>query len=148
MYPFTLFPIFLLFLSALILPTTSTNITSTTQKPRIFILSDTLNEPDDSQSLVRYLLYSNEFQTEGIVATTSTWLPNKTHPEAIRKIIRAYRCVVDNLNQHVPDDKQYPSEEQLLGVVFSGPTVYLLTPLYAHQRKLTCTGLRQTSLTK
>ncbi|KAF3002298.1 hypothetical protein E8E14_002296 [Neopestalotiopsis sp. 37M] len=34
-------------------------------KPRIFILSDILNEPDDSMSLVRYLLYSNEFDTGG-----------------------------------------------------------------------------------
>lgn len=101
MLPFTLFPI-LLFLSV-IRPTFSTN---TTEKLRIFILSDILNEPDDSQSLVRYLLYSNEFQTEGIVATTSTWLPNETHPEAIHEIIRAYGSVVDNLNQHVPGDKQ------------------------------------------
>jgi len=71
MLPFTLFPIFL-FLS-LIWPTLSIN---TAEKPRIFILTDILNEPDDSQSLVRYLLYSNEFQTEGIVATTSTWPRN------------------------------------------------------------------------
>lgn len=120
MLPFTLFPILLLL--SLIQPTLSTN---TTEKPRIFILSDILNEPDDSQSFVRYLLYSNEFQTEGIVATTSTWLPNETHPEAIREIIRAYGGVVGNLNQHVPDDKQYSSVEELLSVVFSGPTVRL-----------------------
>lgn len=121
MLHFTLFPI--LFLS-LIRPTLSTN-TTTSEKPRIFILSDILNEPDDSQSLVRYLLYSNEFQTEGIVATTSTWLPNETHPEAIRKIIRAYGGVVDNMNQHVPEYKQYSPVEELLSVVFSGPTVCL-----------------------
>ena len=121
MLHFTLFPI--LFLS-LIRPTLSTN-TTTSEKPRIFILSDILNEPDDSQSLVRYLLYSNEFQTEGIVATTSTWLPNETHPEAIREIIRAYGSVVGNLNQHVPEYKQYSSAEELLDVVFSGPTVRL-----------------------
>lgn len=131
MLPFTLFPIFL-FLS-LIWPTLSIN---TAEKPRIFILTDILNEPDDSQSLVRYLLYSNEFQTEGIVATTSTWLPNETHPEAIRKIIRAYGTVVDNLNQHMPKDKQYPSEEELLNVVFSGPTV-CSRPMDAHHDMLT-----------
>ncbi|KAK9419975.1 hypothetical protein SUNI508_06981 [Seiridium unicorne] len=48
-------------------------------KPSIFILPDILNEPDDSMSLVRYLLYSNEFDTRGICATTSWWLPNETH---------------------------------------------------------------------
>ncbi|KAJ5926901.1 hypothetical protein N7516_008674 [Penicillium verrucosum] len=41
-------------------------------KPRVFILSDISNEPDDAESLTRYLLYSNQFHTEGIVAVTST----------------------------------------------------------------------------
>ncbi|KAJ5242961.1 cellulose-binding protein [Penicillium citrinum] len=36
-------------------------------KPRIFILTDMLNEPDDSQSLVRYLLYANEFDTRVLI---------------------------------------------------------------------------------
>lgn len=53
-------------------------------KPRIFILTDMLNEPDDSQSLVRYLLYANEFDTRDICATISTWLRLSTHPEEIR----------------------------------------------------------------
>lgn len=53
-------------------------------KPRIFILTDMLNEPDDSQSLVRYLLYANKFDTRGICATISTWLRLSTHPEEIR----------------------------------------------------------------
>lgn len=35
-------------------------------KPRVFILSDILAEVDDSESFVRYLLYSNEFDTRGL----------------------------------------------------------------------------------
>lgn len=124
MYTLTLL---LLLLFTLILPTlTQSNNTRTdSPKPRLFILSDILNEPDDSQSLVRYLLYANEFQTEGLVAVTSTWLPNETHPEAIRDIIKAYGDVVGNLNHHVPPDRSYPSAEELMGVVSSGPKVHL-----------------------
>ncbi|KAL0765353.1 hypothetical protein CaCOL14_012102 [Colletotrichum acutatum] len=58
-------------------------------KPRVFNLSDILNEPDDSMSLVRYLLYSDEFDTRGLCATTSWWLKNATHPEEMRDIVRA-----------------------------------------------------------
>lgn len=135
---YTLFPLFL-FLLSLVSPTLSTPLSlsnkNSTEKPRIFILSDTLNEPDDSQSIVRYLLYSNEFQTEGLVAVTSTWLPNETHPEAIRDIIGAYGDVVDNLNAHVPKNRSYPSKEKLMGVVSSGPKVFLLhTNLNSYMR--------------
>ncbi|KAF7586819.1 hypothetical protein BBP40_008274 [Aspergillus hancockii] len=98
-------------------------------KPRVFILSDISNEPDDAQSLVRYLTYSNQFQTEGIVATTSTWLKNETHPEDMLSIIDAYANVVDNLNRHAPADAQYPSAEYLRGIIRSGPTTYGMSAL-------------------
>lgn len=93
-------------------------------KPRIFILSDILNEPDDSMSLIRYLLYSNEFDTRGICATTSWWLPNATHPEEMKRIIEAYGQVVDNLNSHVHPNVSYQPAEDLLSLVTSGPTVW------------------------
>ncbi|KAI0376965.1 DUF1593-domain-containing protein [Hypomontagnella monticulosa] len=87
-------------------------------------MSDILNEPDDSMSLVRYLLYSNEFDTRGICATTSWWLQNGTHPEEMRKIITAYGEVVDNLNHHVNPNASYQSPEELLSLVTSGPPIY------------------------
>lgn len=96
-------------------------------KPRIFILSDILNEPDDSMSLIRYLLYSNEFDTRGICATTSWWLPSGTHPEEMERIIRAYGEVVDNLNSHVHANNSYQDAEDLLALVTSGPTVRVLS---------------------
>ncbi|KAE8391441.1 hypothetical protein BDV23DRAFT_171623 [Aspergillus alliaceus] len=46
-------------------------------KPRVFILSDISNETDDQESLTRYFLYSNQFQTEGLVASTSS-TPTRT----------------------------------------------------------------------
>lgn len=92
-------------------------------KPKVFILSDISNEPDDAESLCRYLLYSNQFQTLGLVAVTSTWLKRKTHPEDMEKIIRAYGEVVDNLNAHVHPDSPYPSAQYFLDLVRSGPKV-------------------------
>ncbi|CAK7235907.1 hypothetical protein SBRCBS47491_009455 [Sporothrix bragantina] len=93
-------------------------------KPRIFILTDMLNEPDDSESLVRYLLYANEFDTRGICATTSTWLRTSTHPEEIRRILTAYGTVVERLNRHVHPDFPYQSVEHFQSLVTSGPSVY------------------------
>lgn len=92
-------------------------------RPRIFIFSDILNEVDDSESLIRYLLYSNEFNTEGICAVTSEWLPNATYPGAIKDIISEYGKVVDNLNSHVNPNAQYQDANALLSLVTSGPAV-------------------------
>ncbi|KAF2852570.1 DUF1593-domain-containing protein [Plenodomus tracheiphilus IPT5] len=94
------------------------------QKPRVFILSDISNEPDDAESLVRYLLYANQFETEGLVACTSTWMKNETHPEDMEKIIDAYSNVVDNLNKHVHPDYPYPPAEHLRSLVMKGAETY------------------------
>ncbi|EWZ29015.1 uncharacterized protein FOBCDRAFT_277156 [Fusarium oxysporum Fo47] len=93
-------------------------------RPRVFMMSDILNEPDDEMSLVRFLLYSNHFDVRGICATTSISLQNETHPEAMERIIRAYAKVVDNLNTHVGPNCQYPDPDKLLALVSSGPKVY------------------------
>ncbi|KAJ3548123.1 hypothetical protein NM208_g1157 [Fusarium decemcellulare] len=96
------------------------------QKPRVFVLTDILNEPDDQQSVVRYLLYSNEFNTRALCATTSTHLRNETHPDRIEQIVKAYGQVVKNLNRHVHPWNQYTPAEDLLSLITSGPTVRLL----------------------
>ncbi len=73
-------------------------------RPRVFIISDISNEPDDAESLVRYLLYANQFETEGLVACTSTWMKNRVCPQDMLKIIDAYAGAVDNLNRHAHPD--------------------------------------------
>lgn len=62
-------------------------------KPRIVVISDIGNEPDDQMSLVRLLLYSNELDIEGLIAATSTWQKTTTHPETMHELIRAYAQV-------------------------------------------------------
>ncbi|KAL2212404.1 DUF1593-domain-containing protein [Sarocladium strictum] len=94
------------------------------QKPRVFILSDISNEPDDAESLVRYLLYSNQFTTEGLVATTSTWMRTKVCPQDMRKIIDGYAGAVDNLNKHAHPDYPYPSAEHFYSIIKSGYPKY------------------------
>ncbi|KHS64669.1 hypothetical protein RC77_19465 [Pectobacterium brasiliense] len=111
-------PLMLLALvSTLLLPALGQAAEAVPENTRILILTDIGNEPDDSQSLVRFLLYSNEFDVEGIVATTSTWLRDKVNPEMIMQRLDAYEKVLPNLRQHASG---YPSAEALRQVVRSG----------------------------
>ena len=57
-----------------------------TGRPRVIIISDIGNEPDDQMSLVRFLMYSNEFDIEALIAATSTWQKNIVHDP--RKLLR------------------------------------------------------------
>ena len=42
-------------------------------RPRVIVISDIGNEPDDQMSMTRLLLYSDELDIEALVAATSTW---------------------------------------------------------------------------
>jgi hypothetical protein len=44
------------------------------KKNRVIILTDIEADPDDTQSMVRLLLYSNQIDIKGLIATTSCWL--------------------------------------------------------------------------
>ncbi|KAJ7314312.1 hypothetical protein DFH08DRAFT_716862 [Mycena albidolilacea] len=101
-----------------------TRLQSFPRKPRVFVLSDISNEPDDAESLVRYLTYANQFDTEGLVAVTSTWMKTKTCPQDMEKIVDAYAGAVDNLNAHAHPDSPYPSSEYMRSLIRSGPRVY------------------------
>ncbi len=90
-------------------------------KPRVLVMTDISNEPDDEESLVRFLVYANEFDVEGLVATTSTWLKTKPREDLIRRDIAAYAEVRTNLLKHAPD---FPPAEQLLAVTKTGQTGY------------------------
>ncbi len=81
-------------------------------KPRIIVLTDIENEPDDAQSLVRFLTYANHFDVEGIIATTSYWLKDKTAEWRIYEILESYKEVQPNLEHHEPG---YPTYEELRG---------------------------------
>jgi hypothetical protein len=90
-------------------------------KPRVLIISDIGNEPDDQMSLVRLLLYSNQLDIEALVASTSTWQKTAVHPETMRAVIQAYKQVRPNLLLHA---KGWPAAEDLDGRVFTGQRGY------------------------
>ena len=81
------------------------------KKLRVLVLTDIENEPDDAQSLVRFLTYVNQWDVEGIIATTSVHQQKRVAPERIRRIVEAYGKVRNNLLLH---EKGYPETEYLL----------------------------------
>ena len=92
-----------------------------TTKARLLVLTDIEADPDDTQSLVRLLLYSNEIDLEGLVATTSIHMREQIHPDSIRQVIDAYDKVRGNLLLHAPG---YPTTTALRGLVVEGQPTY------------------------
>lgn len=91
------------------------------EKPRVFVLTDIENEPDDAMSMVRFLTYANQFDVEGLVATTSIHQKNRVAPQRIREIVSAYAKVRDNLEANEPG---FPTGDYLLARISEGLPVY------------------------
>jgi len=89
----------------------------TPDKARVIVLTDIENEPDDAQSLVRFLVYSNHWDIEGLIASTSVHQPHKLASWRIREIVQAYGKVRENLLAHEPG---FPETESLLSVISEG----------------------------
>ncbi len=90
-------------------------------KKRLIVLTDIEADPDDSQSLIRLLLYSNQIDIEGLIAVTSIHQKARVAPETIRKIINGYSKVQPNLLKHEPG---YPTGQALLTTVKHGLPVF------------------------
>ena len=86
------------------------------QKHRVLILTDIENEPDDTQSMVRFLTYSNHWDVEGLIATTSIHQQKRIAPEKIKQLINAYGKVRNNLLLH---EKGFPETAYLLSITKS-----------------------------
>src|SRR5271170_116228 len=89
--------------------------------PRVAIISDIGNEPDDQMSFVRLLLYSNELDLEAMIASTSTWQKTATHPETMHGIVQAYRQVRPSLLLHT---QGWPTADELDQHIFAGQAAY------------------------
>ncbi|MFK8113131.1 MAG: nucleoside hydrolase-like domain-containing protein [Rubripirellula sp.] len=85
------------------------------------VLTDIEADPDDTQSLVRLLLYANSIDIEAIVATTSVHQKTRIAPESIRKVIEAYGKIQSNLLLHEPG---FPTAKSLQGRVTQGVPLY------------------------
>jgi CubicO group peptidase (beta-lactamase class C family) len=89
---------------------------TTDQRLRLLIETDAGGDPDDEQSLVRFLLYANEWDVEGIIANRpATRRPENKNPQdsglgVVRRLLDAYGECRPNLVQH---DARYPTKEFL-----------------------------------
>jgi hypothetical protein len=89
---------------------------SAAERLRVIIETDAGGDPDDEQSLVRFLLYANEWDIEGIICT----LPKARDKEnlntertglgIVRRQLKAYGECQPNLVKH---DRHYPTLEYL-----------------------------------
>ncbi|HEY2431631.1 MAG TPA: nucleoside hydrolase-like domain-containing protein [Vicinamibacterales bacterium] len=91
------------------------------EKQRIVVMTDIANEPDDQMSMVRFLVYSNQFDVEGLVAATSTWMRQRVRPDVIRTVVDAYAEVRPSLLANQPG---FPDPGALRGVIVSGQPSY------------------------
>lgn len=102
-------------------------------KPRIIVLSDfppldvipggagtgpaeKRSDPDDIQSMVRFLLYTNDLEVEGLVASAGTFA-NIARKQNILDILDLYDQVDENLRKH---DERYPAADKLRAVTWQG----------------------------
>ena len=90
-------------------------------KLRVLVLTDIEADPDDSQSLVRFLTYANQWDVEGLIATTSIHQKQRVAPETIHQIVDAYGKVQPNLLKHEPG---YPTAQSMKTVIKKGLPIY------------------------
>jgi hypothetical protein len=90
---------------------------------RVLIETDAGGDPDDEQSLVRFLLYANEWDVEGIICNRPTARdrenlnPERTGLGIVRRLVKAYGECYPNLVKH---DPRYPAPEALLQRTVAG----------------------------
>jgi len=87
------------------------------EKHRIVVMTDIGGDPDDRQSMVRFLLYTCDFDVEGLCTGFGHGHYKTTRPELIREIVDAYSKVLPNLRKHRLD---YPSYESLISLIKDG----------------------------
>jgi hypothetical protein len=103
------------------------------EKQRVVVMTDIANEPDDQMSMARFLVYSNQFDVEGLVAATSTWMRQRVRPDVIRTMVDAYEQVRPSLLRHQPG---FPSADALRAVIVSGQPSYGMAAVGPGRRSL------------
>jgi hypothetical protein len=91
------------------------------ERPRLAVLTDIGGDPDDQQSMIRLMLYANEFDLELLIASAAG-IPGEldesiTRPDLIVRIVEAYGQVLPNLRRHATG---WPTAESLRARVVSG----------------------------
>jgi len=95
------------------------------EKKRIVLLTDIGGDRDDEQSFTRFLMYSDQYDIEGLIATSIRIFPEEKHrpidgepqPKYLIDFIKAYREVRPNLVKH---SEGWPDPDHLLTLVRKG----------------------------
>jgi hypothetical protein len=93
------------------------------QKIRIIIETDAGGDPDDEQSIVRFLLYANDFDIEGIIANRpEARTPENRNPVRdglgiVRAMVKSYAECYPRLVKH---DGNYPHPDALMQRTVAG----------------------------
>ena len=95
-------------------------------RPRLIVLTDissltaAVAEPDDGQSLIRLMLYNNELEVEGLVATSNMGHGQAVRTDLLHRVVDAYGVVQPNLLMHDPN---YPTADELRSRVKAGQPI-------------------------
>jgi acetyl esterase/lipase len=98
-------------------------------RPRVIVLADMGNEPDEVQQMLHLLVCANTMEIEGLIAVTGKYLRpdhreeyrRRLHPELFHQLIDGYERVRLQLAQHAAG---WPEPANLRGVVVEGQTGY------------------------
>jgi len=83
-------------------------------KPRVVVMTDIGGDPDDQQTMVRFLSYANEFDIQGLYATTTG---GEINDSIIKDMVNAWGSVRGNLTNHASG---WPTKDYLLSVIKAG----------------------------
>jgi hypothetical protein len=90
---------------------------------RVIVETDAGGDPDDEQSLVRFLLYANEWDVEGVIANRpkardgENLNPERTGLGIVKRLVKAYGECHPSLARH---DAAYPKPEALTKACVAG----------------------------
>jgi hypothetical protein len=93
------------------------------ERLRVMVETDAGGDPDDEQSLVRFLLYCNEWEVEGIIANRDRAREGenrnaeRTGPGIVKRLVKTYGECHPNLVQH---DPLFPKPDFLMSRVLVG----------------------------
>ena len=85
------------------------------EKPRVIVTTD--GEIDDQSSMIRFLMYSSDYDVAGIVQVNGVQKDGHSKDKWIESQIAKYAECLPNLRKHNPD---YPDAEYLLSVLAVG----------------------------
>jgi hypothetical protein len=103
--------------------------TPASERPRLIVLADMGNEPDEEQQMLHLLMCSNEVQLEGLLAVSGIFLrpdaeqefKRKLYPELFHRLIDGYAQVYPNLQKHAAG---WHAPDQLRRLVAVGQRAY------------------------